>query len=102
MPAVRAEPAAAILENVSGSFAADGLLARIELERSGTPDLNEAFEALDTGATEQGLDLLIDAITDAGDARDDIRRVVVGVLDELGADSDLARASRRRLASALY
>ncbi len=96
------EPAAAILENVSGSFAADGLLARIELERAGTPDLSGAFGALDAGDTEPGLDLLLDAITDAGDARDDIRRVVVGVLDELGADSDLARASRRRLATALY
>jgi putative thioredoxin len=96
------DPAAGILENVSGSFAADGLLARIELERSGTPDLSEAFAALDSGATEQALDLLLDAIADAGDARDEIRRVVVGVLDELGAESDLARASRRRLASALY
>jgi putative thioredoxin len=96
------DEAAAILENVSGSFAADGLLARIELERSGTPDLHEAFDALDTGSTERGLDLLIDAIATADGAKDEIRKVVVGVLDELGADSDLARASRRRLATALY
>jgi putative thioredoxin len=94
--------AATILENVSGSFAADGLLARIELERSGAPDLHEAFDALDTGSTERGLDLLIDAIPTADGAKDEIRKVVVGVLDELGADSDLARASRRRLATALY
>ena len=93
---------AAILENVSGSFAADGLLARIQLERSGTPDLHEAFDALDSGSTERGLDLLIDALSTADGAKDEIRRVVVGVLDELGADSDLARASRRRLATALY
>ena len=97
-----ADAAAALLENVSGSFAADGLLARIELERSGAPDLRDAFQALDTGATEQGLDLLIGAITDADGSRDEIRRVVVGVLDELGAESELARAARRRLASALY
>jgi putative thioredoxin len=96
------DEAAAILENVSGSFAADGLLARIELERSGTPDLREAFDALDTGSTERGLDLLIDAIPTADGAKDEIRKVVVGVLDELGAESDLARASRRRLATALY
>jgi len=31
-----------------------------------------------------------------------VRRVIVGVLDQLGAESDLARASRRRLAAALY
>src|ERR1700761_1091085 len=97
-----ADAAAEILENVSGSFAADGLLARIQLERSGTPDLHEAFDALDAGSTEQGLDLLIDAIATADGAKDEIRKVVVGVLDELGAESDLARASRRRLASALY
>jgi len=97
-----ADAAAGVLENVAGSFAADGLLARIELERSGAPDLHEAFGALDAGATERGLDLLIDAIPTADGAKDEIRKVVVGVLDELGADSDLARASRRRLASALY
>ncbi len=97
-----ADAAATILENVSGSFAADGLLARIELERSGSPDLNEAFAALDGGSTERGLDLLIDAIPAANGARDEIRKVVVGVLDELGADSELARATRRRLATALY
>jgi putative thioredoxin len=97
-----ADAAADILENVTGSFAADGLLARIELERSGTPDLRAAFAALDEGATEQALDLLIDAIPAADGAKDEIRKVVVGVLDELGAESDLARASRRRLATALY
>jgi putative thioredoxin len=97
-----ADEAAAILANVSGSFAADGLLARIELERSGTPDLHEAFDALDAGSTERGLDLLIDSIPDADGAKDEIRKVVVGVLDELGAESDLARSSRRRLATALY
>jgi putative thioredoxin len=94
--------AAAILENVSGSFAADGMLARFELERRGVPDLRDAFTALDSGATERGLDLLIDAIAAADGATDEIRRVVVGVLDELGVESELARAARRRLASALY
>ena len=85
-----------------GSFAADGLLARIDLERAGTPELRDAFAALDAGATERGLDLLLDAIAAADGDRDEIRKVIVGVLDELGADSDLARASRRRLAAALY
>jgi putative thioredoxin len=101
----RGEPdeAAAILENVSGSFAADGLLARIALERGDTAALSDAFGALDAGATERGLDLLIDAIATAADGtRDEIRRVVVGVLDELGVESEIARAARRRLAAALY
>jgi putative thioredoxin len=94
--------AASMLENVSGSFAADGLLARIELERSGTAGLSAAFAAIDAGETERGLDLLLEALPTAGDAKDQIRRVIVGVLDELGTDSDLARAARRRLAVALY
>jgi putative thioredoxin len=96
------DQAAAILENVSGSFAAEGMLARIALERAGTPDLEDAFTALDAGATERGLELLIEAIATADGARDEIRKVVVGVLDELGVESELARAARRRLATALY
>lgn len=96
------DEAAAILEPVSGSFAADGLLARIDLERAGTPELGDAFAALDAGATERGLDLLLNAIASADGDRDELRKVIVGVLDELGPESELARASRRRLAVALY
>jgi len=91
-----------LLARVPGSFAADGLAARIGIERAGTPDLSRAWTALDAGDREQALALLLDALPGADGARDDIRRVVVGVLDELGVDSPLARESRRRLASALY
>jgi putative thioredoxin len=91
-----------ILSRVPGNFVAEGLLARLGLERSGSPDLSDAFAALDAGDVEQGLDLLIDAIATADGAKDEIRKVVVGVLDELGAESELARAARRRLATALY
>ncbi len=91
-----------LLARVPGSFAGDGLAARIGIEQSGTPDLSPAWTALDAGDREQALDLLLDALPQADGARDDIRRVVVGVLDELGVDSPLARESRRRLASALY
>jgi len=96
------DAAAAILQNVSNSFAAEGLLARIELEQAGAADLQDAFDALDAGATERGLDLLIDAIATADGAKDEIRKIVVGVLDELGVESELARNARRRLATALY
>jgi putative thioredoxin len=91
-----------VLGNVRGSFAADGLSARIRLERSGVPDLSRAFAALDTGDHEQALEMLIEAIALARGSRDDIRRVVVGILDELGLDDPLATTSRTRLASALY
>ncbi len=95
--------ALAILREVPGSFAAEGLAARIELE-SGDPsaELRAAFAALDAGDHERALDLLIGALPSADGAKDDIRRVVVGVLDELGVENPLARDSRRRLASALY
>ena len=99
------EEALAILGRVPGSFAADGLRARIEIQRadeSATPDLGPAFAALDAGDTERALDILLTELPAADGAKDDIRRIVVGILDELGPDSELARSSRRRLASALY
>jgi putative thioredoxin len=91
-----------LLASVPGSFAADGLASRIDLERSGQPDLSGAFKALDAGDPERALDLLLEALPSADGAKDDIRRVVVGVLDELGVEHPLARDARRRLASALY
>ena len=95
------EDALEVLGNVAGSFAADGLAARIRLEQD--PALRDAFELIDAGETERGLDGLIDAIAENGDERrEDLRRAVVGVLDELGVDHPLARESRRKLATALY
>jgi putative thioredoxin len=96
------EEALTILKRVPGSFAADGLAARIELERDGHPELEEAFAALDAGDPSAALDALIGALPSADGARDEIRRVVVGILDELGVEHPLARDARRRLASALY
>jgi putative thioredoxin len=97
-----ANEALEVLDKVHGSFAAEGLAARIKLEETAAADLNSAFTALDSGDNEQGLDLLIGAIASRRGSRDNIRRVVVGVLDELDADDPLATSSRRRLASALY
>lgn len=92
------EEAREVLSNVRGSFQADALLARLEL----AADLPDAYAALDAGETERGLDLLIEAIPAHPDRRDALRQAVVGVLDELGAESPVARDYRRRLASALY
>jgi putative thioredoxin len=91
-----------LLAQVPGSFAADGLKSRIALEQAGQPDLSEAFEALDAGDHERALDLLLNSLATADGATDDVRRVIVGILDELGVEHPLARDSRRRLASALY
>ncbi len=90
-----------VLANAAGSFAAEGLAARLRLEEDG--DLREAFAALDAGETERGLDGLIAAVAASRDGRrEDLRRAVVGVLDELGVEHPLARDARRKLASALY
>jgi putative thioredoxin len=95
------QDALTLLANVAGSFAAEGLAARLRLEED--PALREAFGALDAGETERGLDLLIEALAAADpDRREDLRKAIVGVLDELGVEHPLARDSRRRLASALY
>jgi len=91
-----------VLGNVHRSFAADGLSARIRLERDGVPYLRPAFSALDAEDIEHALNLLIEAVALDRSNRDEIRRVVVGILDELGLDHPLANNSRTKLASAFY
>ena len=62
-----------------------------------------AFEAWDEGDHETALERLQEAIAAEPDAerRDLIRRVMVAIFTELGADDPLAREHRRRLAAAL-
>ncbi len=95
------------LRNVAGSFAADGLAARIELEQQDgdRARIGEAFGKLDDDDIEAGLDILLDelaATDEAGEDRERLRMIIVAVLDELGVQHPLARKSRRRLAAALY
>ena len=96
------DEAATLLANVAGDFSAEGLAARIRLEDQDAVDLDEAFAAVDAGERERALELLIGAIPSADGYKDDVRRVVVAILDELGVDHPLARDARRRLAAALY
>ncbi|HZV73485.1 MAG TPA: tetratricopeptide repeat protein [Conexibacter sp.] len=96
------DDALALLERAPGDFGGAGLAARIALLQAGTPDLGDAFAALDAGDHERALELLIAALPSADGAKDEIRKVVVGVLDELGVEHPLARDARRRLAAALY
>jgi putative thioredoxin len=42
------------------------------------------------------------AAADEQERKDELRRAVVGVLDELGVEHPVARESRRKLAAALY
>jgi putative thioredoxin len=94
------DAALALLDSVTGSFQADGLAARVRLQKDDR--LSDAFAALDRGELEQALDLLLGALPSADGSRDDIRRVIVGELDALGPEHPLARATRSRLAAALY
>jgi putative thioredoxin len=88
-----------LLEQVTGDFVAEGLAARARL--SGHEELEPAFAAWDEGDHETALELLQAALADPA-LRDDVRRVMVAIFTELGADSPLARDYRRRLSAALY
>jgi len=96
------EGALEVAENVAGSFQADGLRARIRLEDAEGVDLADAWAKLDAGDREGAADILLEALPSADGAKDDIRAVIVAILDELGVEHPYARDARRRLASALY
>ena len=91
-----------VLAPVVNDFQAEGIKARLRLEDAGEPDLRDAFSALDAGDVERGIDLLLEALPSADGSKDDIRQVVVAILDQLGVEHPLAREARRRLAAALY
>lgn len=88
--------AESVLEAVTGSFEADGLRARIRLEREGT--CADAFAALDSGDDERAFKLLLEQLP----GNDDVRLALVGELDRRGAADPLVRETRRRLATALF
>jgi putative thioredoxin len=93
-----------VLDNVSGDFVAEGLAARAHLLDEGADaGVGEGLRALGDGDPQTGLEKLDAAFAGAdAETRDLIRKVMVGVFSELGADHALAREYRRRLAAALY
>ncbi len=106
-----ASEALELLEGVQGDFEAEGLAARARLaseirrRRGGgaARRSRRGFSAWDAGDLEQALESLQEAIaeTDDPERRDLVRRVMVAIFTELGADHPLAREHRRRLAAAL-
>jgi len=96
-----------LLRPFPSDFVADGLAARVELasaaEGDGAGRVADAFSAWDEGEPGRALELLQEELTDAEDKehRDRLRRVMVAIFTELGADHPLAREHRRRLAAAL-
>lgn len=104
------------VEGHDGDFAAAGIAARVRLAKAGIG--TEAFAALDGGEQDAALGALLTEIeklrnessgpgaaADEGlpaeDARDLLRRAIVGILAELDPGDPTARAYRRKLASAL-
>jgi putative thioredoxin len=100
-----------LLEPLQGDFLAEGLVARARLAagngagaEAGADDLGGAFAAWDEGDFAAALETLQEAFAAAADEarRDLVRRAMVGIFTELGADDELAREHRRRLAAALH
>ena len=73
------------------------------LRRDRPSTLERAFAAWDSGDDERALESLQDAFQEAAtpESRDLVRQVMVAIFTELGAESELARTHRRRLATAL-
>src|SRR5436190_7478798 len=94
------DEALALVGDIEGDFAAEGLAARIRLEQQ--PGYDAAFKLLDQGRREEALDALIAAIPTADGLEDDIRRVVVGILATYDQGDPTARSYRMKLSSALY
>jgi putative thioredoxin len=92
------EEALELLEGAAGDFVADGLVARAHL--SDDENLAPAFAAWDAGDPGEALERLQAALPDP-ERQDLIRRVMVAIFTELGADHPLAREHRRRLSAAL-
>ena len=101
----RDEPqeALAVLEPFGHDFAAAGLAARARLSLNGH-EVSQAFTAWDEGDHASALEQLQQAFAAATEPeeRDLVRQAMVAIFIELGADHELAREHRRRLASALY
>jgi putative thioredoxin len=92
-----------LLKPLPHDFTSAGLASRAWLSKEGV-DLDDAFDAWDGGDHATALEKLQEAFAEASDSetRDRIRQVMVAIFTELGADHELAREHRRRLATALY
>lgn len=96
--------------NYENDFIAAGIAARVHLATAGIA--TDAFATLDRGDREAALDGLIEILIkgprtdkpdelEPGEARDLLRRAIIGILSELDPADPTARAYRRKLATAL-
>lgn len=97
-----AEEAARLTEPLAATdLVAGGLNARATLAGSDDPPV-AAFEAWDRGDHDAAMEAIQAKVPGADPDRQDLlRRVMVGWFTELGPESELASAHRRRLSSAL-
>jgi putative thioredoxin len=94
-----AQAVASFLDGLLGPPPAERLLEELR-ERGGYDDVASALEG---GDHEQALSLLLErAATPEKAARDEIRRFMVAVFEDLGPDHPLSVSYRRRLAAILY
>jgi putative thioredoxin len=95
-----------------GDFGAAGIAARVRLRRAGFA--GEAFAALERGDRDEALEGLIRALSqqprngeapngelNGEEARDLLRRAIVGILSEADPADPASRSYRRKLAAAL-
>ena len=99
---VGALPRAAVesfLDSLTEPSALSGLVA--ELQERG--DRSDVVAALEREDYEQALELLLGALDEAGsERREEVRRLMIAVFEELGQEHPLSSRYRRRLATALY
>ena len=90
----------AFLDEVLAPSPGERLLA--ELRESG--ERPELLAALEAGDHERALELLLAEVQEEGDQerRDELRRLMVALFDELGLEHPLSARFRRQLAAALY
>jgi putative thioredoxin len=103
------DEALAAVKPHAGDFGAQGIAARIALQRQGIG--SDAFAALDRGDREAALDALVDELASLDgsapadlapeEARELLRQAIVGVLSEFDPADLSARKYRRKLAAAL-
>ena len=99
---VGAQPPAAVAEFI-GALTGPSPLDRVVAELRESRMFPEVQPALERGDLELALRVLLEEVADAeGDRRDDIRRLMVLLFDELGPEHPLTLRYRRKLATALY
>jgi putative thioredoxin len=85
------------LDDLTAPTEADRLIAELR-ERGTRPEL---VEAIDRGDHEAAFELLLAELEDGGD-REEVRRLMVALFEQLGPEHPLTVRYRRRLATALY